>query len=118
TEEWTSRQHCNRTWVDCRCWNPCAKAATLVKCDASPRQRRIARDKRRGGRVVECTGLENRNTRKRIEGSNPSLSATISLSNCCFRELWCKVPELRQFFGTKRLYAHRNRFSIPLIAPV
>ncbi len=25
--------------------------------------------------MVECTGLENRNTRKRIEGSNPSLSA-------------------------------------------
>jgi hypothetical protein len=29
----------------------------------------------RGGRVVECTGLENQHTCKRIEGSNPSLSA-------------------------------------------
>ena len=25
--------------------------------------------------MVECTGLENRNTRKRIVGSNPTLSA-------------------------------------------
>ena len=29
---------------------------------------------RRGGRVVECVGLENRYSRKAIEGSNPSLS--------------------------------------------
>jgi hypothetical protein len=28
-----------------------------------------------GGRVVEGTGLENRQTRKRLEGSNPSPSA-------------------------------------------
>ena len=32
-------------------------------------------DTRRGGRVVECVGLENRYARKGIEGSNPSLSA-------------------------------------------
>ena len=32
---------------------------------------------RRGGRVVDCTGLENRNVRKGIEGSNPSLSASL-----------------------------------------
>ena len=31
---------------------------------------------RRGGRVVECTGLENQHTSDRIEGSNPSLSAS------------------------------------------
>jgi hypothetical protein len=31
---------------------------------------------RRGGRVVEGTGLENRQTRERLEGSNPSPSAT------------------------------------------
>jgi hypothetical protein len=31
-----------------------------------------------GGRVVEGTGLENRQTRKRLEGSNPSPS-TIDL---------------------------------------
>ena len=30
---------------------------------------------RRGGRVVECDGLENRYTGNRIECSNPSLSA-------------------------------------------
>ena len=29
----------------------------------------------RGARVVESTGLENRNTLRGIEGSNPSLSA-------------------------------------------
>ena len=32
----------------------------------------------RGGRVVECGGLENRCTCKRTEGSNPSLSATFT----------------------------------------
>ena len=31
---------------------------------------------RRGGRVVECAGLENRYGQKPIEGSNPSLSAS------------------------------------------
>ena len=31
---------------------------------------------RRGARVVEWAGLENRNTRKRIVGSNPTLSAS------------------------------------------
>ena len=31
----------------------------------------------RGARVVESTGLENRNTLRGIEGSNPSLSAKI-----------------------------------------
>jgi hypothetical protein len=29
-----------------------------------------------GGRVVEGTGLENRQARKRLEGSNPSPSAS------------------------------------------
>ena len=28
--------------------------------------------------MVECTGLENRNTRKRIVGSNPTLSAIVN----------------------------------------
>ena len=32
-------------------------------------------DKRRGGRVVECTGLENRHAFAGIVGSNPTLSA-------------------------------------------
>ena len=30
-----------------------------------------------GGRVVEGTGLENRQARKRLEGSNPSPSARL-----------------------------------------
>jgi hypothetical protein len=34
---------------------------------------------RRGGRVVECTALEMRHTRKGIGGSNPSLSASYLL---------------------------------------
>ena len=33
-------------------------------------------DMRRGGRVVECAALEMQYTGNRIEGSNPSLSAT------------------------------------------
>ena len=35
---------------------------------------------RSGGRAVECTGLENRRTRKRIGGSNPSPTAFFCLS--------------------------------------
>ena len=34
-----------------------------------------------GGRVVEGTGLENRQACKRLEGSNPSPSASIELIN-------------------------------------
>ena len=40
------------------------------------RHRRFWGLARRGGRVVECTALEMRHTGNRIEGSNPSLSAT------------------------------------------
>ncbi len=36
------------------------------------------RPPRRGGRAVECTALEMRHTRKSIEGSNPSLSASLA----------------------------------------
>jgi hypothetical protein len=36
---------------------------------------------RRGGRVVEGTGLENRQARKRLEGSNPSPSASLPLGS-------------------------------------
>ncbi len=35
----------------------------------------LALDLRRGGRVVECTALEMRSTRKGTVGSNPTLSA-------------------------------------------
>ena len=33
--------------------------------------------RRRGGRAVDCGGLENRCAGNRTEGSNPSLSATL-----------------------------------------
>ena len=33
-----------------------------------------------GGRVVECTGLENRRACKRTVGSNPTLSASIIIA--------------------------------------
>ena len=36
---------------------------------------------RRGGRAAEGSGLLNRHTVKRIEGSNPSLSASLQRSN-------------------------------------
>src|ERR1700761_4249653 len=39
------------------------------------RRQRPTMTSRRGGRVVECTALEMRHTRKGIGGSNPSLSA-------------------------------------------
>ena len=35
--------------------------------------------RRRGGRVVECAGLENRYGRKTIGGSNPPLSAILCI---------------------------------------
>src|SRR5262249_49851657 len=38
----------------------------------------------RGGRVVECTALEMRHTGNRIGGSNPSLSANLSLERALF----------------------------------
>ena len=41
---------------------------------------------RRGGRVVECAGLENRYGQKPIEGSNPSLSASTERRAAVF---WC-----------------------------
>lgn len=37
---------------------------------------------RRGGRVVEGTGLENRQARKGLVGSNPTPSATLFTPNC------------------------------------
>ena len=40
-----------------------------------------ARFLRRGGRVVECTALEMRRRRKSTVGSNPTLSAIISLTD-------------------------------------
>jgi hypothetical protein len=39
-----------------------------------------------GGRVVEGTGLENRQARKRLEGSNPSPSANLSNTRLIYKE--------------------------------
>ena len=36
-----------------------------------------------GGRVVEVTGLENRQTRKRFEGSNPAGHEMDAVPCCC-----------------------------------
>ena len=43
-----------------------------------------------GGRVVEGTGLENRQARKRLEGSNPSPSANL-LANAVYSRLKNKL---------------------------
>jgi hypothetical protein len=40
---------------------------------------------RRGGRVVECTGLENRRARKGSAGSNPAPSVTVTAPTASFR---------------------------------
>jgi hypothetical protein len=45
--------------------------------------------RRMGGRVVEGTGLENRQTRKRLEGSNPSPSANTLSSTVQQRPTTC-----------------------------
>jgi hypothetical protein len=42
---------------------------------------RRERPSRKGGRVVECAGLEIQYTFRRIEGSNPSLSASIQTAS-------------------------------------
>jgi hypothetical protein len=47
------------------------RCGTLCRDQAAPRSRR-------GGRAVECTGLENRQGGDTFEGSNPSLSAKSS----------------------------------------
>src|SRR5450432_486237 len=54
---------------------------------------------RRGGRVVDGTGLENRRTRKGIGGSNPSLSARQSgvQRNCA--SVFPTIRELCPFFA-------------------
>ncbi len=51
---------------------------------ANPRVSCPQRSLRRGGRAVDCTGLENRQTRKGLQGSNPCLSAHFAPENPCF----------------------------------
>ena len=50
-------------------------------------------NKRRGARAVEWAGLENRNTRKCIVGSNPTLSANL-ISRLRALPLWVAVMTL------------------------
>jgi hypothetical protein len=52
-----------------------------VLTEAQPRPRLPPR---RDGRAADCTGLENRSTRKGTQGSNPCLSASIVAQNAAF----------------------------------
>src|SRR5579863_2702388 len=62
------------------------------------RPRSTYNQRRRGGRVVDGSGLENRHTRKGIGGSNPSLSASESIESITYREF----PELTRVSGQIR----------------
>ena len=48
----------------------------LKKCTFRINSHELNEHRRRSGRVVECTGLENRRTLTRTVGSNPTSSAT------------------------------------------
>jgi hypothetical protein len=63
-------------------WTDVAMPARNLHALAKPRP---SWPDRRGAGVAEQAGLENRNTRKGIEGSNPSLSASFGfvLVRCC-----------------------------------
>jgi hypothetical protein len=56
-------------------FNPATKAAPGTAGTKLPVVKSSSTSIRRGARAVELDGLENRYARKRIEGSNPSLSA-------------------------------------------
>jgi hypothetical protein len=43
---------------------------------------------RRGGRAVECTGLENRRSLTGTVGSNPTLSAIVRITASAFLDEW------------------------------
>ncbi len=55
--------------------NGIAQQMIRENCSKSRDHETLQKTLRRGGRVVECGGLENRCARKCTEGSNPSLSA-------------------------------------------
>jgi putative endonuclease len=66
----------------------------------------------RGARVVESAGLENRNTLRGIEGSNPSLSATQNGSArkmCWTYVLWSEKLQKRYVGSTIRTPEERVR---------
>ena len=54
---------------------PVASRLQFLICACQDSTEHIENQSWMGGRVVEGTGLENRQTRKRLEGSNPSPSA-------------------------------------------
>lgn len=73
---------------------------------------------RRGGRVVECTALEMRHRCKPIGGSNPPLSARLSVSSCLrdihnplglFADLLIRMRHPRTKIHCGYRWSHRNR---------
>ena len=67
-----------------------------------------------GGRVVEGTGLENRQTRKRLEGSNPSPSANYcpAFSAGLFvAEVPLALQRLTGLSGMRTLRGGRSEFT-------
>ena len=58
------------------CWTPRRLCSSVRPANRTPR---------RGGRAVECTGLENRRPLTGTVGSNPTLSARIQQNACGIR---------------------------------
>ena len=79
----TMDSQCFKTMAECRYQNPT--------------------EKRRGARVVDRDGLENRCTGNRTEGSNPSLSARYWKSGRCVFLAWfsCKINTQIKGFGNE-----------------
>ena len=50
----------------------------------------------KGGRVVECTGLENRSTRKGTVGSNPTPSAKNNIGSLPYTKCPYNIKKARQ----------------------
>jgi hypothetical protein len=73
-----------------------------------------------GGRVVEGTGLENRQTCKRLEGSNPSPSASAARLNPRAHEQTFGGDHVRStalFQGRKRLRLDDDGLIVMEAAP-
>src|SRR5262245_7128039 len=70
-----------------------------------------------GGRVVEGTGLENRQARKRLEGSNPSPSAIYvnkTLKNCGIIEICSIILPMPRLIGPHLSFQlGRTRLLLP-----
>ena len=73
----------------------------------------VSAPKRRGGRVAEGARLESVYAGNRIEGSNPSLSATILLTTVSLRSGFCQNSQLLHPFLSEAvdpllIQNHRN----------